>query len=627
MCLVCLIAGRLVYLQVIHAPALRVIAAERGLGGGSATLARGSILDSTGYVLAQSVRAKAVKADTKELSEQIAQKKFTESKEDVAAALAEILDLDAADILDLLNIQDKTVTLARQVDLDTAEEISSLRIPGVAFDDEYKRVYPLGREAASVLGVMRDEGHGVEGVEAFYDKELFAGTNVTLTLDATIQYLMDQQADILMTETKAQRVTIVAMDPLSGRVLGMSSRPDFDPNYFKQYLEEERRNTCVSMTYEPGSTFKIITAAAALEDRIVTADELFDDPGYYNVGFRTITNWDSDQKAHGFITLTEGMKTSSNVVLAQVGQKIGKEIFFKYLRAFGFGQKTGMDIAGEEQGLLVPLEQTRELELATMSFGQANLVTPIQMLTAICSIANGGLLYKPYIAEKITSADGRILQEYQPVVVRQVIAQTTAQQVNDILQQVVDSGTGGLAKIPGIKVAGKTGTAQKLDPASGTYSDTDYIASFTAFAPADAPKIAVLAIVDTPLEGSHQGGTLVAPKIKAIIEGALQYYNIPVAGDTPSVIHLPDPLALINAEPIRPVAREVEPERPPIKGESVVPDLTGMTIRKAGESLAQAELHFNFSGFGLAVEQNPVAGKVVPQGTMVEVRFASMMRE
>ena len=300
---------------------------------------------------------------------------------------------------------------------------------------------------------------------------------------------------------------------------------------------DDRRNLAIGMSYEPGSTFKIITGSAALEEGVIHPDDTFSDPGYLRIPPRLITNWDSDQKPHGNPTFTQGMQLSSNVVLAQVGKKLGNSAFYTYLKAFGFGSKTGIDIAGEESGILVPQDKVREIDLATMSFGQANSVTPIQLLTAISAVANGGTLYRPYIVDKITTPDGQLVQQQKPTPIRQVISKATASQMTNILEQVVSDGTGHLAQIPGINVAGKTGTAQKVDPKTGGYSSTDYIASFAAFAPAEDPKIAVLIIIDTPkATESHQGGTLGGPRAKAIIEGALQYYGFPVAKETQSTV-------------------------------------------------------------------------------------------
>jgi len=299
---------------------------------------------------------------------------------------------------------------------------------------------------------------------------------------------------------------------------------------------------------------------------------------------------------------------------------LGKDSFYTYLKAFGFGSKTGVDISGEESGLLLPQDKVRDIDLATMSFGQANSVTPIQLLTAISAVANGGTLYRPYIVDKITTLDGQLVQQQKPTPVRQVITKATATQMTKILEQVVSDGTGALAKIPGINVAGKTGTAQKVDPKTAQYSTTDFIASFAAYAPAEDPKIAVLVIIDTPKEGgNHQGGTLGGPRAKAIIEGALQYYGFPVAKGTESTVTISP-----KDSAVRPSPKPVIPERSPVAGEAVIPDLTGMTMRQVGDTLAKSELHFNFTGSGLVNLQSPQAGKVVVKGTTIEVKFSSL---
>ncbi|HZK84985.1 MAG TPA: penicillin-binding transpeptidase domain-containing protein, partial [Desulfosporosinus sp.] len=420
--------------------------------------------------------------------------------------------------------------------------------------------------------------------------------------------------------TKANSVTILAMDPKTGRILGMGSRPSFDPTEYDKATPDERRNLAIGMSYEPGSTFKIVTGSAALEEGVIQPSDTFKDEGFLKIAPRTIYNWDSDQKPHGEPTFTKGMQLSSNVVLAQVGIKLGKDSFYTYLRAFGFGSKTGVDISGEESGLLLPKDKVRDIDLATMSFGQANSVTPIQLLTAISAVANGGTLYRPYIVDKITTPDGQLVQQNKSTAVRQVITKETAMQMTGILEQVVDDGTGHLAQIPGIKVAGKTGTAQKVDPKTGQYSTTDFIASFAAYAPAEDPKIAVLVIIDTPKEGeSHQGGALGGPRAKAIIEGTLQYYGFPVAKDTESTVTISP-----SDAPVRPSPKPVIPERAPVGGEIIIPDLTGMTMRQVGDTLAKSELHFNFTGSGLVERQSPQAGKVAVKGTTVEVEFSSL---
>ena len=549
---VTLVFSRLVTLQIIQADDLKAKGLERRTIDKSMRPDRGSIFDAQGNVLAQSIPVKEVYADPKTLSDLIVSKKFKGTKEAAAKELGSILDIKPQDILDKLNKNLSWVSLAHQVTMQKADQIIALKIPGVGLSDEEKRVYPMGHFAASALGIVNREGHGVEGVESYYDKALFGmpgfksqeqdtkarsildalhqsdptrpGNSISLTLDSTIQYFVEQQLDQLQQATKANSVTILAMDPMTGRILGMGSRPTFDPTEYDKATPDARRNLAIGMSYEPGSTFKIVTGSAALEERVISPSDTFADPGYLRIPPRLITNWDSDQKPHGNPTFTQGMQLSSNVVLAQVGMKLGRDSFYTYLKAFGFGTKTGIDISGEESGLLLPQDKIRDIDLATMSFGQANSVTPIQLLSAISAVANGGTLYRPYIVDKITTPEGQLVQQLKPTPIRQVITKATALQMTKILEQVVSDGTGHLAQIPGIKVAGKTGTAQKVDPKTGAYSATDFIASFTAYAPAEDPKIAVIVIIDTPKDGdSHQGGALADLPLKPLLK---ELYNI-----------------------------------------------------------------------------------------------------
>jgi stage V sporulation protein D (sporulation-specific penicillin-binding protein) len=645
--IVSLVVLRLVMLQVVQAADLKAKGIQNRTTDQTIHPERGSIFDAQGHVLAQSIPVKGVNADPEYLNNLIENNLIKSSKEDIAGKLAEILETEPQDILDKLNKTDlRWVSLAHYVDISKIDKIRELNYSWIVFSDEEKRVYPMDRLCASVLGIVDASGHGAEGIEYFYDNDLYGktgyksqeldagaglipdtlhqidpplpGNNLTLTLDSTIQHFVEQTLEELMSTAKCQKATIIAMDPMSGRILGMGSRPTFDPNNYVENTADERRNLAISMTYEPGSTFKIITGSGALEEGVISPEDRFNDPGFLRVGPRLITNWDSYEKgSHGSPTFTEGMKLSSNVVLAQVGMNMRKEKFYTYLKAFGFGTKTGIDIAGEESGLLVPQDKALDIDLATMSFGQANLVTPIQLLTAISAIANGGTLYRPYVVDKITAPDGTLIKQNQPSAIRQVVSKTTAAQMTNILEQVVSDGTGKSAMIPGIKVAGKTGTAQKVDPETGGYSSTDFIASFAAFAPVENPKIAVLIILDSPQGNEHQGGVLAAPKAKTLIEGILQYYGVPVSEDAQSTVALSS-----DDSAVRPTPKPLVPERTPLGGEVIVPDLTGLTMRQAGEILSKNELHFDFSGSGLVSEQIPASGKVVSKGTIIEVKFS-----
>ncbi|HWQ88765.1 MAG TPA: penicillin-binding transpeptidase domain-containing protein [Desulfitobacteriaceae bacterium] len=642
------VVSRLVILQVVQAADLKAKGIERRTTDQTIYPERGIIFDAQGHIMAQNIPVKEVYADPKTLNTLINKKQIKSSITEIAEKLGSIIEADPQEITDKLsNDKSSWVSLAHHVDISKIDEINKLDIPGIGFNDEQKRVYPMDSLCASVLGIINMSGHGVEGIEAFYDQELYGkagyksqeqdtgsvmipgtlhqidpskpGNNLTLTLDSTIQFFVEQNLDDIMSSTKCLKATIIAMDPMTGKILGMGSRPTFDPNNYSDSSPDDRRNLAIAMTYESGSTFKILTGSGALEEGVITPEELFNDPGYLRIGPRLITNWDSDVKAHGSLTFTEGMKVSSNVVLAQVGLKMGKESFYTFLKAFGLGAKTGIDIAGEESGLLVPEDKAKDIDLATMSFGQSNLVTPIQLLSAISAVANGGTLYKPYIVDKITTSEGEIVKQNQPCAVRQVVSKTTAAQMNSILEQVVSKGTGKLAIIPGVKVAGKTGTAQKVNPETGAYSPSDFIASFAAFAPVENPKIAVLVVLDSPQGIIHQGGQLAAPRAKNIIEKSLQYFGVPVAEDTKSSV------SISSAVPtVRPAPKQIIPERTPAAGEVVVPDLTGLTMRQAGEKLSANGLHYDFSGNGLVSEQIPAGGKVVAKGTAVEVKFSSL---
>lgn len=640
-----LILGKLFWLQIIKASELKVKGVSFRTLEEKSIPERGMILDAQENILAKSIVAKEIYADPKTIRKFLASNNKGWTKESVAQKISAILEKDFTEILNLLEKDVYWVCLAREVDVDKAEKIAALNIPGIGFNDTYKRVYPMENFASSVLGIVNMSGQGAEGIEYYYDsilsannelanfnyplqkdktsgipdKNTVSGQNIKLTLDSTIQHVIEQELDSIIEESQPERACILAMDPMSGKILGMASRPTFNPNNYLKTNPEQRKNLAISMIYEPGSTFKIITAAAALEENIISPEDMFNDPGYLMVGSRRITNWDSDRKPHGIISFSDGMRLSSNVVLAQVGKKLGKEIFYTYLKSFGFGRKTKIDIAGEEQGLLIDKEKVKDIELATMSFGQANLVTPIQLLSAVCAVANGGNLYQPYLLDSIISKDGTVLFQNEPKIQRKVLSKVTCDMMVKILEDVVENGTGSRAKIPGIKVAGKTGTAQKIDPNTGTYSETDFIASFVAFAPADNPKIAVLVVIDTPKGDVIQGGTLAAPHAKKIIERALQYYGTPVSSKTPSKIKN---FTAFPKDQQESDSREVTPERYPGKGEVIVPNLKGLTIRQAGEILGRLELHYNFVGSGLAEKQFPEPGKIVNKGDSVEVIFS-----
>lgn len=631
-----LIFGKLFYLQILHASELKARSTTfRGVSH-NLPYERGMIQDNQGNILAKSVAARDVFADPKTVT------KFLNNnpeltKQQIADAIGVILGRNSKEILDLLDKNLSWVSIQRQVDIDKANQISELGITGIGFTNTFKRVYPTGQLTSPILGIVNMAGDGVEGIEYSYNNELMGqtsyslqietdeyqrlfsrtGYNLKLTLDSTIQHLIEQELDKIIERSQPIRASILAMDPMTGKIVGMGSRPTFDSNNYLNTNPEQRKNLNISMIYEPGSTFKIVTGAAALEENLVKPESLFNDPGYLVVGSRTITNWDSDRTVRGTVSFSEGMRISSNVVLAQVGHIMGRDVFNTYLKSFGFGTRTRVDIAGEEQGLLIDHKIVKDLELATMSFGQGNLVTPLQLLTATCAIANGGTLYQPYILDSIFSKDGKVLYTKQPQAIREVLSKSTSTTMTKILVDVVEKGTGSRAQIPGVQVAGKTGTSQIIDPETGLYSKTNFIASFIAYAPADNPQIAVLVVIDSPNGSVVQGGTLAAPAAKEIMQGTLQYYGIPVSTGTPSNL-----TNLVPQTSVDDRSEPVTPKREPGKGEVSVPDLNGLTMRQAGELLGNLELRYRFSGSGLANKQFPEAGQIVNQGDFIEVIFS-----
>jgi len=608
---------------------------------------RGNILDATGKVLATSIATKTVfiEPQTFQDAEKTLKKKDPDQYQklqDNMKQLADLLQIKLPDLQSRFNSPRLWVSLGRQLNLDKADVIKRLNIPGVGFSDDGKRVYPMGGLVAPILGVVNLDGFGVEGLELSYDKILYGekgyiseetdarsgsllggihsylppqdGSNLALTIDSNIQYLVDQQLNQIVSEAAPASAIIIVMDPKTGKILAMGDRPSFDPNEYSKFPEPSRRNLGISTQYEPGSTFKIITGSAALEEGTTSPNKTYRDPGYLVVDKQRITNWDSGNSAPGLITFTQGMEQSSNVVLGQVGLELPRDIFFKYIRGFGFGQQTGVDLPGEATGTLLREQKTSRFEQATMSFGQANAVTPLQMVSAISAIANGGTLYKPYVVDQVMDSEGNVTKQYAPTPVRQVISQNTSDQLKLILEKVVTSGTGQLAKVEGYRVAGKTGTAQKVD-ATGKYSSKDFIASFIGFAPVDVPKFAIIVIVDSPSKGGYHGGEVAAPKFQAIVQQVLAYMNVP-----PSEVQKGAPLELTPGS-AKPQPKPFLPERKPNPGEGVVPDLSGRSMSEVGELLSKQGLRMNFVGSGLAVSQDYPPGKVVMAGTVITVKF------
>jgi cell division protein FtsI (penicillin-binding protein 3) len=504
------------------------------------------------------------------------------------------------------------------------------------------RFYPNRELAAHVLGFEGFDDRGLEGVELAHDRTLAGeaglalverdalgrdvtaqptilkpptpGLGLVLTLDATIQYVAERELDAAWRRTGARAGMIVAMDPRTGEILAMAQRPTFNPNAYQSARSELWRNRAITDPFEPGSTFKAILAAAALEEGVVRPDDRFyGEQGVITVANRAIHDW----KRYGWLSFREILQFSSNVGAIKVGLSLGRDRYYKYMTAFGFGSLTGLGLPGESRGQLRPPQRWSGLSLATMSIGQEVSVTAVQMLGAMAAIANDGRLMQPHVVRAVLEGNGREVRRTEPQTVRQVISPGTAATLREILTAVVATGTGHKATVEGFAVAGKTGTAQKLDPATHVYSRKPGVLSFVGFVPAHAPRLAMFVMLDEPK--TVVWGSEAAAPIFAVVAGqALRHLEIPPA-DVPSVQIV---RASVSAEPppVAPAALaplvEADAEAP------VMPDLVGRTLRQALVLLATYDVEVAVAGSGVVVRQAPPVGTPLASGAVCRLELA-----
>ncbi|WP_342414887.1 stage V sporulation protein D [Paenibacillus sp. FSL R10-2782] len=507
---------------------------------------RGEILDRQGTALTYNVTSPTVMAIPVQIKE----------PEETARRLAPLLDMSVDKVLKLITKRTASQKLqpgGRKITMEKAQQIRDLKLPGIVVAEDNKRYYPYGDLAAHILGFTGIDNQGLTGVEKKNNSKLRGidgsiaylsdaggrlmpgssekyvepkdGLNLQLTIDKSVQSIMERELDQAMVKFQANSALAIAMNPKNGEILGMAGRPGYEPALYKQYAPEiYNRNLPIWMTYEPGSTFKIITLAAALEEKKVNLkNDHFFDPGYIEVGGARLRCW--KKGGHGSQTFLQVVENSCNPGFVTLGQRLGKESLFKYIRNFGFGSKTGIDMIGEANGILFKLPQVGPVELATTAFGQGVSVTPIQQVTAVSAAINGGNLYKPHITKGwIQPETGKVLEKVEPELMRRVISEDTSRQVREALESVVAKGTGRPAFIEGYRVGGKTGTAQKV--INGRYSSSEHIVSFIGFAPADDPQIVVYTAVDNP-KGIQFGGVVAAPIVQNILRDSLLALKIP----------------------------------------------------------------------------------------------------
>ena len=692
----CAICLRLVILQIVEYGEFEQRAQHQQQRTVEISAKRGIIYDRLGRELAMSINVDsgfAVPSEIPDLASTI-------------SLITRITREDPREILAKCKASRSFCWVARKADAETAERIKALNLKGIYFQKESKRFYPKRELAAHVLGYVGMDDEGLSGIEREYDDQLRGkpgrmliqvdarrknfnrlekqpdpGQNVVLTIDENIQYIAERELDAAMKETRARAGTVIVANPRTGEVLALANRPTFNPNLTRRVTPEALKDRAVSDVYEPGSTFKVVTISAALEEKITNPNEVFDcQMGSIVVNGMRIR----DHKAYGLLTVSDVLANSSDVGAIKIALRLGQERFYKYIQAFGFGQQTGIELPGETRGLAKPLNRWSKVSIGAISMGQEIGISPLQLVGMVSTIANDGVAVPPRIVA--ASVEPRTTPQtvvFQPAAQRRVLSPITAAQMKHMMEGVVLHGTGKKAILEGYSSAGKTGTAQKVDPGTHTYSRTNYVASFAGFAPINNPAITVAVILDSAV-GLHQGGQISAPVFQRVAQQVLAYLHTPHDVDLPASRQLilaskkaskddlaessPDhlgqpievadnpvtpvppvrpekpsgagpliPAALISREApgtalqdsssaaAQPVAAKVPPNGTVVldveQGGIVVPSFIGKTVRSAIELAEGTGLEVDAVGSGIAHEQSPPPGSHVAAGSAIMVRF------
>ncbi len=612
---------------------------------------RGAIIDRNGRELAVSTMTKSLFVDPFHV----------EDPHKLAMELAPLIDKTEQEILDDIAVGGGFSWVKRRMEQSEYEAVRALIREKeyencLGFRDEAKRYYPNDVLAANVIGFVGTDDKGLDGIEQAFDKyikgevtESFMYTDrqerpildsifekhsyqgdrcktIQLTIDSAIQFIVEQELDRAMAENNPLAITCIVMNPKTGEILAMAGRPSYNPNRFWDYDQEVWKNRAVSFIYEPGSTFKSIIAGAALQEGLVTPNQVFVDPGYVTVSGKRIQNWNG--ASFGTVTFTDVVKNSLNTGFAMVGLRLGAEKMTEYAKLFGFGEPTGIELPGEEAGILFDPYEMVESDIATMAIGQSIAVTPLQLVTAMSAIANDGILLKPHIIKMIKNANGTMYSETQPEPVRRALETASDKTLVGLLEQVVATGGGGKAKVKGYRIAGKTGTAQKIREDGAGYMEGRYIASFCGFAPVENPQLALLVMIDDPY-GSFYGGQIAAPVAGRIFSQAFRYLRIEPSEApefdeeeiTPDDVGEGDAAGSQITTEAEPPQSEEETVQAP-KGQVVVPDFYGKSIRESARMANEVGLKFDSEGSGWAVQQSIEPNTIVEPGTRVQVYFA-----
>lgn len=633
-----LLTIRLGYIQIVKGEELKKGALEQWTKGIYINAKRGTIYDRNGKKLAISISSHTVWASPADIKDPV----------NTAKKVAEVLNLDESAVYEKLTKNTNVIKIKQWISMEETKELRNLNLSGIEIVDDNKRFYPYGEFASHILGFTDIDNNGLYGIEKTFDKYLSGtqglwvktedargvempyggekiydpedGLNVVLTLDETIQHFAEKYAKEALANTNAENVAIIVMEPQTGDILAMTNMPQYDPNNPREPIDEQIkqewenlpqeelqkkwydmwRTFSINDSYEPGSTFKVIVSAAALEENAVQLDTPFYCGGFVTDIPGAVLKCARWYNPHGHQTFEEGLHNSCNVVFVDVGRRLGKEKLYKYIKAFGFGEKTGIELTGEQAGIIpINTDVIKEVNLATMSYGHGIAVTPIQLITAVSSIANGGKLMTPRLVSKLVDNEGNVVKTYEPEMKRQVISEGTAKTLLKLMEGVVSEGTGSNAYVPGYRVAGKTGTAQKI--VDGRYAPGKYIGSFIAIAPADDPKIAVLVIVDEP-EGIYYGGSVAAPVAGKLIDETLTYMEVE--------------------------KKFTEEEKEKYEYTETVPDVRNLTISEAGKTLTQLGFRYttesdSIEEYSVVIEQFPSAGTKVTKGSIIDLYLDS----
>jgi cell division protein FtsI/penicillin-binding protein 2 len=651
-----LIGARLVQLQISQHDDLTARARNQQLSAVETSPTRGQLLDRQGRELARSIETESFFADPRDITD----------PNETAKRIASITGQDRAELANRLaaakDAKKQFIWIARRLDVESANRLDALQLDGVFYRKEPKRYYPNDSLAAHVLGFVGTDEIGLSGVEQYYNEKIRGesgkvylemdrerrafesyevqprpGQTVVLTIDQTIQYRTEQALGAAVARAHAKSGTAIVMDPQTGEILSLANAPSFDPNRPPKDSAEARVNGALQNIYEPGSTFKIVAYSAAIEKGLVKPEDKIDcQMGQITVAGRLI----HDHHPFGVLTIADALALSSNVGAIKLGLLVGNESMYDYMKRLGFGSRTGIDLAGESAGLLRSLNRWQPSSIGSLAMGQEIGVTPLQMATAYCVLANGGMLVKPHLVRELRSPEGAVVFQAKTETRRALKPETTAA-LRNMLEGVTLHGTARKAQLNGYTAAGKTGTAQKIDPKTHTYSATKYIGSFVGFAPVKNPAVVIIVVIDEP-QGSYHGGDIAAPVFREIAEQIL-----------PDLSVLPDveikPGTEMTAQTSRPSPQQLKEEQlqteareatlPKVAAQSfsgqtkevvfavatkraaLMPDLRGQSVRDVARMCQQLGLRLEARGEGHAMRQTPEPGAEVDPGRVVRVDF------